>query len=294
LGTATVNAGAGTWTFTPATAISTVKADFNFQAVAENAYGLRDDTPSATSLMRFDNTPLTVVSKVSDAIAAIADLKIVFNQDVVAVAGKFITLKNALGVTFATIEATSTVVANGVVTVNQANVTINPAADFALGQNYYALVDSGAFRSLSGIEFAGYASTSEWTFYPADPVTTVTFSGTGVDATNGINAAELANLTLSGTVSSTAWGSVTNLQIAKISFVPTAGATVELTTGLPAISQGSPNWTLANNAAWTSQLVSGTSYQVRVELASTVSGTPTSSIASSTGAPRAGSSTRST
>jgi hypothetical protein len=95
LGAATVTG--ANWTFTPASPISTVKVDIGFQVVVENAFGLRGDSPSAVSTLRFDNTPLTVVSKVSDAIATVADLKIVFNQDVVAVAGKQIKLYDTDG-----------------------------------------------------------------------------------------------------------------------------------------------------------------------------------------------------
>ena len=282
LGVATLDtSGAGTWSFTP-TSLGTSKANYSFQAVVENAVQLQGDTPSSAFALNFDPTLLSVISQTTGAIASGANLVLSFNQDIQAVAGKNITLVDDDATTPDIVIAAN----SALVTIDHSahTVTINPAANLTLGKNYHLLMDAGAFVSANGKLSAGYSSASDWAFYPADPSTTVAFTGTGVDPSNGLNAAEVSNLSISGVVASDAWNAVSALQISKISLVPTSGPTIEITTGLPTLNPANAatyNWTLAHNASWASQLVSGQSYRIEVQLDSTVSGAATTSTAQS-------------
>ncbi|CAB5503515.1 BspA family leucine-rich repeat surface protein, partial [Bathymodiolus thermophilus thioautotrophic gill symbiont] len=95
--------------------------------------------------------------------------------------------------------------------------------------------------------------------------TSVTWNNIGDD--NYINSSELATATLSGTVNII--GTITNLSITSIVFKQKdTDSTYTLDSNLPNIITSADNstWTLANNAAWTSQLNDG-SYTVTVNLA---------------------------
>ena len=235
----------------------------------------------ASSAMRdvvVDDSTLTVSSKTTGAIAQTANLELTFSDSVTARASKYITLfDSSTQQAFETIEAIDpriTIVGN--------TVTINPTNDLVLGKNYYATIDRGAFVSSSGMLYNGLLNITDWTFHPVDPSTTVLFGGVGVDASNGINATELANLTVTGTVSSTNGLLVTNIQITKITFTPSGGgAPVVLTTGMPAVDSNTRVWTLANNNSWTSQLVSGKNYTVSAQLEADIAGSHGVSVANS-------------
>ncbi len=231
-------------------------------------------SPSVTQNVVVNTTALTITSKTSGSIATSSDLQLVFNDNVFAQANKSIVIWNATtNAIFETISVTDT----NKVTVLNKTVSINPSADFVVGNNYYALIDSDAFRS-AATHFAGINNIATWTFMPVDPATDLIIAPPSVDVSNGINGGELASMHLTGTVSSPDISAVSNLTIARITFTPTDGsAAVVLTNNLPTVDPATYAWTLLNNNAWTSQLVSGKSYTVSVQLNGSIGGTATQS-----------------
>ena len=210
-----------------------------------------------------DDSNLTILSKTSGDIAQTANLVLVFSDSVTARADKYITLyDSSTQQAYETIESV-----DPRVTIAGNTVTINPSNDLVLGKNYYATIDRGAFVSSSGMLFNGLLNITAWTLHPVDPSSTVLWAGAGVDASDGINATELAHLTVTGKVSSTSNVLVSNLEIKKVTFTPSDNSTpIVLTTGMPVVDSGTREWTLANNNSWTSQLASGKRYAVSIQL----------------------------
>jgi len=93
-------------------------------------------------------------------VAVGANIVLTMSENVSAVTGKNITIKKTTGdVTVATIDA-----ADAQVTVSGSTVTINPTADLVGGTEYYALIDSGAFKDSSNNDYAGISSTTALSF----------------------------------------------------------------------------------------------------------------------------------
>ena len=224
------------------------------------------------------DSALSLLSKTTGAISQTANLDLLFSDDVHAVAGKYITLiDESTNQTLETIEVTDT----NRVTISGKQVTVNPANNLVIPKTYHALIDAGAFVSSSAMVFGGISSGSDWIFHPVDPATTVTLTGTGVDASNGIHAAELAQLVVTGTVVSPNMSVVTDLTIGGITFISTDGTSsvAVAQANLPMIDANTRVWTLTNDSAWTAQLLSGKTYHAQVLLQSKVSNVPTQSLA---------------
>ncbi|KAB7881220.1 Ig-like domain-containing protein, partial [Poseidonibacter ostreae] len=214
-----------------------------------------------------------VTSKTTGAVAPTANIEIVLDETVVkGSTGNIVIMKKGTGgnpdTVFETISVTDAKVTIG--GVDNKTVTINPAGDLVAGESYYVEVQSGALKDSAGNDFAGLSGSSAWTFNAADLSTSVAWSGSSVDATDGyINTSELSNATLSGTVSNPA--GATSVAISSIVFKATDGSgDITISSSLPTISGN--NWTLTNNSSWTSQLVNGKSYTVEVNLSGTLSG----------------------
>lgn len=234
-------------------------------------------SPSVTQNVVVNTSALTITNKTTGSIATSSDLQLTFSDNVFAQANKSIVIWNATtSAVFETISVTDT----NKVTVLNKTVTINPSANFVVGNNYYALIDNDAFRSLAS-SFSGISNVATWTFLPVDPATDLNIAPPSVDVSNGINGGELATMHLKGTVSSPDISAVSNLTIARITFTPTDGsAAVVLTNNLPTVDPVTYAWTLNNNSTWTSQLVSGKSYSVSVQLNGSIAGTATQSTVS--------------
>lgn len=223
-----------------------------------------------------DTTALRLVSQTSGPIASSAKLLLTFNSDVVSVAGKFIHLTDES--TGSTIDIS---VKDAQVAISGATVTLNLAGvnQLEAGKTYHATVDADAFRSTAGASFDGFSAASDWRFQTVDPTTTITLGGTGVDASNGINASEVGSLTISGVATSPSWVSVNNPKITKLTFTSTDGlSTFDIVTNLT-VNKSDGTWTLPTSS-WSSQLVSNKTYTVKAQLESDISGTHLTSVIS--------------
>ncbi len=224
-----------------------------------------------------NTSALLITSKTAGSIAAGSKLELQFNANVYAQANKSIVIwdetANAVFENIAVNDLTKVSILNK-------TVTINPSADFVVGNNYHTLIDNDAFRS-AATSFTGISNITSWTFRPVDPATDLNLAPPSVDSSNGLNGGELISMNLTGTVSSPDITAVSNLTIGRITFTPTDGSpAVVLTNNLPTVNPTTYVWTLVNDASWTSQLVSGKSYTVSVQLNGSINGTPTQSTVS--------------
>lgn len=113
-----------------------------------------------------------------------ANLIMVFDKTVFAVANKFIYIYKSDGTIYSTIEATDTQIS-----VSNELVTINPAANLIGGIGYYIIIDEGAFVDGSSNEFEGIGTPDIWNFTtiqndpPAAPqnVSAVTVSSSEIE-----------------------------------------------------------------------------------------------------------------
>ncbi|NBP45621.1 MAG: hypothetical protein EBU72_10520, partial [Betaproteobacteria bacterium] len=157
-------------------------------------------------------------------------------------------------------------------------VTINPINDLLPNENYYVQFTAGALKDAAGNALAAMEDTSTWTFTAASLTTTVA-AKVGGTSDSVINASDLSSLTLSGTVNDNGIGA-TSITITKITFTPTdASSAVEITSSTAGVTMptvaGNNTWTLANASGWTSLLASNKTYNVRVDLSASASGSPT-------------------
>ena len=126
------------------------------------------------------------------AVAAGANLVMTFSENVVAQAGKNITIKKTSGDASVT-----TIPANdgAQVNISGATVTINPTSDLSSnGISYYVMVDSGAFKDLAGNSYTGIALKTTWNFTTVD--TTAPTVNTYSPPDNATAVAPSANLVL--------------------------------------------------------------------------------------------------
>jgi hypothetical protein len=218
-------------------------------------------------------------NKTTGSVAKASNLVLTFSDNVVARAGKNIQIiDETTGQPMETILVTDT----SRVTIEGKRVTINPTADLTLGKTYHATIDSEAFETVAGTKYAGLAGT-DWSFRPVDPTTSVNFGGTNVITGDGINASEINNLTISGTVTSSNIIALNNLKITKLSFTSTNGGTSFdiATIDLPIINATNYGWTLAPNVSWQSKLTSGKNYIVTAQVEGDIGTTHTSTTVSS-------------
>jgi ribosome maturation factor RimP len=257
----------------------TWQADNTAQTLVDGTYTVKvylaDSAGNITDVLSqqdvtIETTGLRLVTQTSGPIASSAPLKLTFSTDVVAKAGKFIHLTDESTGSVVDIAVTD----NSQVAINGSLVTLTPtgANRLVAGKSYHATIDADAFASVTGTSFQGVLGLRDWTFQTVDPSTTVTFSGTGVDATNGLNAAEIAVANISGVVSSPSFISVSNPKVTKLTFNSTDGLhSFVVTTSL---SVGADRtWSLANASSWTGQLISGKTYTVSAQLESDINGT---------------------
>ncbi|MCD4834673.1 MAG: Ig-like domain-containing protein [Bacteroidales bacterium] len=155
-----------------------------FIDAAGNEYaGISGTTDWTFTTVDINNPYISFVSPEDESpeVSVTSDLVITFSENVNAVAGKYITIMNAsTSSTHETIEAS-----NGIVTINNEVVTINPSIDFAGETDYYVLIDEGAFEDTESNPFAGISSVVYWNFTTEDiSVPTVTITSTESDPTN--------------------------------------------------------------------------------------------------------------
>ncbi|NDF46176.1 MAG: hypothetical protein EB125_10965, partial [Betaproteobacteria bacterium] len=221
-------------------------------------------------------SPVSLLSFTQGAVAKHDNITLTFNQDMVKGSSGSVSLFKSDGSLVETIDISS-----NQIDVNHGLVTINPTSDLVLGVSYYVLVSSHAFLSASGKVYSGITNPNTIQFHPTDPVTTVKLGGTGVNSSDGINANELAQLVIEGTVSSDDFSVITSLGIRKITFTPSVGPSFSITSDLPVIDPLTKRWTLSHQSAWVNQLINDQSYRVSVELSAAINGSPVVSTAMS-------------
>ncbi|MBA5249960.1 MAG: hypothetical protein FE834_10630, partial [Gammaproteobacteria bacterium] len=222
---------------------------------------------SATKTEAFIVDTTAPVATFSGNIAPATNLTMTFAETVDKVVGKKIGIYKVDNTLIQTITLTSNT-SDGV-TMNADNtITINPISDLA-ADSYYVKIDAGAFKDTAGNDYAGIANNTTWTFTTSLLTTTVNWSGTGVDSSNGINKAEYDNITITGEINNV--GDVAqNVAIASIKFIATnTQNTKEWTT---AITPTGNNWALSNADIKNLNLVDGETYKIEVILSSTTSG----------------------
>ena len=138
--------------------------------------GFSDITVAGDWSFTADGTPPTSITMVPMAgtIGAQpgADLSLSFDEDVLAVAGKFITTYQANDTLVESIDASDAMISGG-------QVTIPVSGSLMLGTSYYVTVEAGAFTDLSGNLYAGISGSGAWTF------TTALSDITYIDAVEG-------------------------------------------------------------------------------------------------------------
>lgn len=97
-------------------------------------------------------------------VAIDTNLYLEFDQDVTAVAGKYIYVRNSDDEAVETIEATDA----DAVEIDDDEVTVYLSGPLAYSSLYYVEVDEGAFASAGG-NFAGISGSGEWSFTTANP-----------------------------------------------------------------------------------------------------------------------------
>ena len=133
-------------------------------ATSNTAYFSGITSPGQFLLGRHQGTtPFLVTSlypEVNGSMKYNDDLKITFNEDASAVAGKSIFIRNLDGSLFEQITLPSTqVTGEGTETIS-----INPSNEMILGSEYYVLIDHGAFQDPFGKDFEGFQDPSDWNF----------------------------------------------------------------------------------------------------------------------------------
>ncbi|OJA03403.1 Ig-like domain-containing protein, partial [Bathymodiolus thermophilus thioautotrophic gill symbiont] len=158
--------------------------------------------------------------------------------------------------------------------VDNRTLTINPSADLESNKSYYIEIAAGVLTDVAGNDFAGISNATDWTFSAASLSTTVVWSGTDVDATDSyINANELAAATITGKI--TNQSNASDVSITEIKFISGNGGAQHIVSDAlkNAISIDTDgNWTLVNDASWTSALDSDKAYIVQVTLSGTLLG----------------------
>jgi hypothetical protein len=234
----------------------------------------------ANSTQSFDTQAPTLLSQTQGTIGASNDLELSFSESMAKGVGNIIIYDASNNTAVQTINiASDGTVTGGVISFSGSSVTINPDSDLTVGISYYAKVDAGALTDSAGNTFSGITGTGDWSFNAQNLTTSVTWSGTGVDISDGyISATELSNLTITGALGN--YNGATGITISSIVFIPTDGSTnITITSGItqPGADTTGSAWTLANNSTWTNQLQDGKSYSVTVNLVSTGAGTPSGS-----------------
>ena len=109
-----------------------------------------------------------------------ANLVMGFNETVVAGSGNIVIRSG--GQVVRTIAANDT----SQVSINGSTVTINPAADLAVGSSYSITIDAGALRDSAGNSFAGISSATGWNFSTVTGGTPTDDYPYNVDTTTGV------------------------------------------------------------------------------------------------------------
>ncbi|WP_024792268.1 type I secretion C-terminal target domain-containing protein [Candidatus Ruthturnera calyptogenae] len=230
-----------------------------------------------TEISEIANTQVDTIAPtviLSGNIVPTANLTMIFDENIIKVAGKEIKIYKADG-TF--VEAVDSVeVTNDIV-------TINPATDLESNIAYYVIIAAGAFKDIAGNEYAGISESSVWTFDTASLSTTVAWSGMGVNSGNEyINLSELTNVTISGHIANP-YG-VGNVKVLEIKFISSNGGTAYTVpsslVGTAITIDGSGNWVLDNDSIWASSanFTDGKAYKVKVKLTAILDNNPVEGI----------------
>ena len=137
---------------------------------AASTFGTQDVTLYAKWSKNPASIELTAVSYTpahqSVGVESDATLQIVFNEDVMAVSGKSITIRQAR---ISALWRVSIADAGKVAILGNA-VTLDPLADFDYGKSYYVEIESGAFTgNHSGTYFTGIQGADTWSFTVREP-----------------------------------------------------------------------------------------------------------------------------
>ncbi|MCT1400347.1 S-layer homology domain-containing protein [Paenibacillus sp. p3-SID867] len=150
------------------------KADgsgIDYPAGGKLTFGTQDVTLYAKWSKNPASIELTAVSYTpahqSVGVESDATLQIVFNEDVMAVSGKSITIRQAADQRV--VESFDAADAGKVAILGNA-VTLDPLADFDYGKSYYVEIESGAFAgNHSGTYFSGIQGADTWSFTVREP-----------------------------------------------------------------------------------------------------------------------------
>ncbi|MBN4053942.1 cadherin domain-containing protein, partial [Haliea sp. AH-315-K21] len=233
------------------------------KTTATDAAGNTTESTAGGFTLDTTNPTATIVN--NGIIAPNADLVLTFAEAVELGAGN-ITITNTTDSTSVEIAVTQ-----GMISSDGKTITINPATDLVVGKAYSVTVAAGAFKDIAGND--SVAISNGWDITPASLSTTVDLGGTEVDASNGINAAELANTTISGQITS-ATGTGSNYAVTSIKFINIADSTTThtVTTNI-VVDTVNGSWSLAEGASWNAAVTTNPGeWRIEVEISATVNG----------------------
>ncbi|CAB5500793.1 beta strand repeat-containing protein, partial [Bathymodiolus thermophilus thioautotrophic gill symbiont] len=214
----------------------------------------------------------TITLTTTGQIASSSDLVATFSEAIVKGTGDIVIKESSDGTVFETLSILGNNITIG--GVDNRTLTINPSADLEPNKSYYIEIATGVLTDVAGNNFAGINNATDWTFSAASLSTTVVWSGIDVDATDSyINANELAAATITGKI--TNQSNASDVSIAEIKFISGNGGAQHIVGDAlkNAISIDiDGNWTLVNDASWTSALDSDKAYIVQVTLSGTLLG----------------------
>lgn len=182
-----------TWTGIPTAVTQTLLPEHTYRFRAKLTHQSSTDAgdPVSRTLITY-SAPVTVMTYTAPTVSAFtpadnagnvgvgANLRIVFNKNVTASAGKYVVIKKSSDDSVVeTIEASDT----AKVTISGASVTINPSATLQYSSGYYVQIDAGAFKT-GNAGYAGISDKTSWNFTTAAaPVNTTPDKpkSTGVD-----------------------------------------------------------------------------------------------------------------
>lgn len=174
-----------------------------FTDSAGNAHGGITVPTALNFVAEVDVTAPTLVSSTpadnATAVSAGSNIVLTFSEDVLAVTGKNIVIKETVGDTVVeTIPVT-----DARVTISGSIVTINPTNDLGYATAFHVLVDSGAFRDISANNFAGIALATTLNFQIEVDTYAPTLTSTN-PSDNAVGVATTANIVLTFSESVTA------------------------------------------------------------------------------------------
>lgn len=149
----------------------------NGQAAGSQTYQFGDTNPtspaiSSAAFVPVDTVPAIVSTSPTDDVGNVppdANLKAIFNETVEKGSGS-ITIHKSDG---SLVEMIDVATATAAVTVNGAEVTIDPSTDFDPGTGYYVLISPASIEDTTGNAFAGISDPTAWSFTTRPSLDTV-------------------------------------------------------------------------------------------------------------------------